>query len=92
MAIPTIAPHLADQAPHFDWQNPYLLLTPGPLSTSPTVRAAMLRDWCTWDDDYNLGIVTPIREGLVKLASATKPENLHRRSHAEAAARFRWRP
>ena len=64
----------AVQPPHFDWENPYLLLTPGPLSTSPTVRAAMLRDWCTWDDDYNLGIVTPIREGLVKLASATKSE------------------
>lgn len=28
-------------------QNPYLLLTPGPLSTSRGVRAAMLRDWCT---------------------------------------------
>lgn len=69
-----IATAPTDQAPHFDWQNPYLLLTPGPLSTSPTVRAAMLRDWCTWDDDYNLGIVTPIRDGLVKLASATKPE------------------
>jgi len=55
-------------------ENPYLLLTPGPLSTSPTVREAMLRDWCTWDDDYNLGVVTPIREKLVALASAEKPE------------------
>jgi 2-aminoethylphosphonate-pyruvate transaminase len=64
----------AARAPDFDWENPYLLLTPGPLSTSPTVRAAMLRDWCTWDEDYNLGIVTPIREGLVRLASATRPE------------------
>ena len=54
--------------------NPYILLTPGPLSTSPTVRQAMLRDWCTWDDDYNLGIVTPIREGLVKLATQIAPE------------------
>ena len=53
--------------------NPYLLLTPGPLSTSPTVRQAMLRDWCTWDDDYNLGIVTPIRQQLVQLATATAP-------------------
>lgn len=53
--------------------NPYILLTPGPLSTSPSVRRAMLRDWCTWDDDYNLGIVTPIREGLVTLATATRP-------------------
>lgn len=55
-------------------ENPYILLTPGPLSTSPTVRQAMLRDWCTWDDDYNLGIVTPIRQKLVTLASVTKPE------------------
>ncbi|QDU58682.1 2-aminoethylphosphonate--pyruvate transaminase [Aeoliella mucimassa] len=50
--------------------NDYLLLTPGPLSTSPTVRAAMDRDWCTWDDDYNVGIVTPIRERLVEIATA----------------------
>ena len=71
----TLASAPVDQAPDFDWQNPYILLTPGPLSTSPTVRAALLRDWCTWDDDYNLGIVTPIREGLVKIASATKPED-----------------
>lgn len=39
----------------------YLLLTPGPLSTSETVREAMLQDWCTWDKDYNEGIVTPIK-------------------------------
>lgn len=56
-------------------ENPYILLTPGPLSTSPSVREAMLRDWCTWDDDYNLGIVTPIREGLVKLATSTAPQD-----------------
>ncbi len=56
-------------------ENPYILLTPGPLSTSPAVREAMLRDWCTWDDDYNLGVVTPIREGLVRLASATRPQD-----------------
>ncbi|NWK57386.1 2-aminoethylphosphonate--pyruvate transaminase [Verrucomicrobiaceae bacterium N1E253] len=55
--------------------NPYILLTPGPLSTSPTVREAMLRDWCTWDDDYNLGIITPIRQGLIQLATATRPED-----------------
>jgi 2-aminoethylphosphonate-pyruvate transaminase len=56
-------------------ENPYLLLTPGPLSTASSVRQAMLRDWCTWDDDYNLGVVTPIREKLVRLASASKPED-----------------
>ena len=54
--------------------NDYLLLTPGPLSTSPTVRAAMDRDWCTWDDDYNVGVVSPIREQLVQLATASEPE------------------
>lgn len=54
-------------------ENPYLLLTPGPLSTSPTVRQAMLKDWCTWDDEYNT-LVNSIRERLVKLAVASKPE------------------
>lgn len=46
----------------------YLLLTPGPLSTSETVRNAMLQDWCTWDKDYNEGIVTPIRRNLLEMA------------------------
>jgi 2-aminoethylphosphonate-pyruvate transaminase len=35
----------------------------------------MLKDWCTWDDDYNLGVVTPIRDGLVGLATSSHPEN-----------------
>ena len=51
--------------------NPYLLLTPGPLSTSRTVREAMLRDWCTWDRDYNEGIVQVIRQTLVGLATGS---------------------
>ncbi|WP_037384979.1 2-aminoethylphosphonate--pyruvate transaminase [Serratia sp. DD3] len=50
----------------------YLLLTPGPLSTTASVRAAMLQDSCTWDADYNLGVVEPIRRELVRLA--TSPE------------------
>lgn len=49
-------------------ENPYLLLTPGPLSTTASVKAAMLKDWCTWDDSYN-GIVQNIRQALVKLAT-----------------------
>ncbi|MGF1684719.1 2-aminoethylphosphonate--pyruvate transaminase [Photobacterium minamisatsumaniensis] len=49
--------------------NQYLLLTPGPLSTSRTVREAMLKDWCTWDDDYNKAIVEVIRQQLVTLAT-----------------------
>jgi 2-aminoethylphosphonate-pyruvate transaminase len=49
-------------------ENPYLLLTPGPLSTSKSVKAAMLRDWCTWDDDYN-AMVQAVRQRLVTLAT-----------------------
>ena len=52
----------------------YLLLTPGPLSTSQTVREAMLQDWCTWDKDYNEGIVTPIRQGLLAIAGLDENE------------------
>jgi len=51
-------------------ENPYLLLTPGPLSTSKTVKAAMLRDWCTWDEDYNLKVVQEIRSRLTRLATS----------------------
>lgn len=49
--------------------KPYLLLTPGPLSTSKTVKEAMLFDSCTWDDDYNLGVVQTVRQQLVALAT-----------------------
>lgn len=49
-------------------EEPYLLLTPGPLTTTKAVRAAMLRDWCTWDDDYNL-MVQEVRDELVCLAT-----------------------
>ncbi|SHO55027.1 2-aminoethylphosphonate--pyruvate transaminase [Vibrio quintilis] len=49
--------------------NDYLLLTPGPLTTSATVREAMLKDWCTWDEDYNTGVVQWIRQRLVTLAT-----------------------
>ena len=50
-------------------ENPYLLLTPGPLSTSKGVRNALLRDWCTWEADYNEGIVQNIRLRLCALAT-----------------------
>lgn len=48
---------------------PYLLLTPGPLTTSKSVKRVMLADFCTWDDDYN-SIVTDIRQRMVRLATA----------------------
>lgn len=52
----------------------YLLLTPGPLSTSPSVREAMLQDWCTWDKDYNEGVVTAIRRRLLALSNLDENE------------------
>jgi len=48
---------------------PYLLLTPGPLTTSRTVRQAMLRDYSTWDVDYNT-LVNEVRNRLVRLATS----------------------
>ena len=53
--------------------KPYILLTPGPLTTSDTVKQVMMADWCTWDEDYNLHIVEEIRHNLVALATK-KPE------------------
>lgn len=52
----------------------YLLLTPGPLSTSETVRNAMLQDWCTWDKDYNEGVVSVIRKDLLDIAGLNDNE------------------
>lgn len=54
--------------------RPYLLLTPGPLTTSESVKEAMMSDWCTWDEDYNLGIVEEIRKDLINLASSHPEE------------------
>lgn len=56
------------QISNLELENSYLLLTPGPLSTSNTVRSAMLRDWCTWDDEYNQ-LIQGIRNKLVQLAT-----------------------
>ena len=50
-------------------ENPYILLTPGPLSTSKGVRAALLRDWCTWDAEYNENIVQNIRRRITAIAT-----------------------
>jgi len=52
-------------------ENPYLLLTPGPLSTSKTVRNVMLQDWCTWDNDYK-EIVQKIRVDLLQIANLSE--------------------
>ena len=54
--------------------RPYILLTPGPLTTTDTMKQTMMADWCTWDEDYNLGIVEEVRHGLVELATSHTDE------------------
>lgn len=51
--------------------NDYILLTPGPLSTSKRVRAALLKDWCTWDIEYN-NMIQEIRSMLLKVANCSE--------------------
>lgn len=53
--------------------NSYKLLTPGPLTTSFTVREALLVDRCTWDDDYK-EMTQDIRRRLLRLAHADNGE------------------
>jgi len=50
-----------------------LLFTPGPLTTSPTVKQAMLRDLGSRDLDF-LTLVRDIRRRLVTLAAVSSPE------------------
>lgn len=51
----------------------YKLLTPGPLTTTETVRKEMLFDHCTWDDDYK-AITLKIRKQLLELAHVTEED------------------
>src|SRR5881275_3728935 len=45
--------------------EPYLL-TPGPLTTSLRTRQSMLRDWGSWDVDFN-SITGRVRERLLEI-------------------------
>jgi 2-aminoethylphosphonate-pyruvate transaminase len=49
-------------------REPYLL-TPGPLTTSSTVKRAMLRDWGSRDRDF-MALNARVRDRLVRLAGA----------------------
>src|SRR5579862_4422720 len=46
-----------------------LLFTPGPLTTSDSVKAAMLRDSGSRDSDF-LAVIASIRERLLKIGGA----------------------
>ena len=43
-----------------------VLLTPGPLTTSLSTKSAMLRDWGSWDTDFN-AITASLRRDLVEI-------------------------
>lgn len=49
----------------------YKLLTPGPLTTTESVKREMLFDHCTWDDDYK-SITQKIRTQILNIANADK--------------------
>ena len=51
----------------------YKLLTPGPLTTTDTVKEEMMFDHCTWDDDYKQ-ITQKIRKELLELAHVNEQD------------------
>ncbi|PJO43615.1 aminotransferase class V-fold PLP-dependent enzyme, partial [Lysinibacillus xylanilyticus] len=53
--------------------NNYKLLTPGPLTTTETVKQEMLKDRCTWDDDYK-NVTQSIRKQLLELAQVKESD------------------
>ena len=53
--------------------NTYKLLTPGPLTTTDTVKQEMLVDRCTWDDDYK-AVTQKIRRQLLQLGHVSEDD------------------
>lgn len=53
--------------------NTYKLLTPGPLTTSDSVKEEMLVDHCTWDDEYK-SITREICSELLDIAEVDSQE------------------
>ena len=48
-----------------------ILLTPGPLTTSLTTKAAMLRDWGSWDASFN-AVTARVRERLTAIINGSE--------------------
>ena len=46
-----------------------ILLTPGPLTTTLRTKLAMLRDWGSWDADFN-AVTARVRQSLLKVLQA----------------------
>jgi 2-aminoethylphosphonate-pyruvate transaminase len=47
-----------------------ILLTPGPLTTSLRTKSAMLRDWGSWDSNFN-AVTARVRERLLAVVNGT---------------------
>lgn len=84
MAVSARIPRFVHSAPHLYtatikkgtpiiMNRDYKLLTPGPLTTTRTVKEEMLFDHCTWDDDYK-AITQKIRTDLLELAHCDPSE------------------
>lgn len=58
--------------PVIDWKDKPLF-TPGPLTTSPTVKQAMLRDLGSRDSEF-IGVIRDIRRRLVALANVDEKD------------------
>src|SRR5881397_3152163 len=56
-----------EQSPHIPPARDKLLFTPGPLTTSLTVKQAMMRDAGSWHYEFN-AVVKSVRERLLALA------------------------
>jgi len=61
--------------PDFIETSPYLLTTPGPVTTSPRVRRAQLRNQDPWDADFR-ATTARVREKVVALATRTVPAEM----------------
>jgi 2-aminoethylphosphonate-pyruvate transaminase len=48
-----------------------ILLTPGPLTTTLTTKAAMLRDWGSWDASFN-AVTARVRERLTAIINGSE--------------------
>lgn len=51
----------------------YKLLTPGPLTTTDTIKREMMTDHCTWDNEYK-EITQKIRKTLLELAHVSEEQ------------------
>ncbi len=65
-ALPNLE-YKTSQGTHKIGEEAYLL-TPGPLTTATSTKAAMLKDWGSWDDDFK-AVTADIRNRLVAMCN-----------------------